>query len=372
MESSELFRDFLAFLDYLFPAPSVVLQIFLIAVTSSADNFTIGATFALARKKLSFMSMNIIAATNTITTFVCMLFGNYLKKYMSTKVTNMLGGAIFIVLGLKELFFLMDHLIRKILVDTSTSVKNRSGLAKDIDGSTERFKHSKITMSREIENAGSGDEGEVDAQTKWLLDDNVDYGSNSDINSYDDKNIKEDINTSEEHIQSISDQDQIMMETGSVKSDISSAKSTKSTTHASKLKSASTESIDDGYSVISSKTSTSGEGSILNIVKESARGLYRTISLEENPKYQYVGLSESVTVSFALCMTNIAGGIAAGIARYPLPLTILLTLLMNYIMTYSGQFIGMNVGQCIPESLVSFIVGILLICIGLEIYLPPW
>ena len=276
------------------------------------------------------------------------------------------------------------------------------------------------------------DENEHDAQKVWLLDESTNYGSSSNIYSGGD-GVSGDSNSSGGHVGSSSSnnsnkngvghsgsggfgssstkpvksknksnsngssdngksksdergggvsgaglgemtkEEEDLLETGSVKSDndnasVKSTKSNKSATYYSQLAHSSSQ---DNISVASYKSIASRDSSIFYMIKGSAKGLYRTVSLEDT-KYQYVGLSESVTVSFALCMTNIAAGIAAGVQEYPLPLTVVLTGVMTYLMTYLGQFVGANIGQCIPESVVTFIVGIILLCIGLEIYLPPW
>ena len=82
--------------------------------------------------------------------------------------------------------------------------------------------------------------------------------------------------------------------------------------------------------------------------------------------YSPVEWWEALGLAAALCLTNVAGGIAAGLAGYSPELFSLLVLLSSFLLLLLGQKLGEVFGRVVPENSVSIISGVCLILLGIS------
>jgi len=75
---------------------------------------------------------------------------------------------------------------------------------------------------------------------------------------------------------------------------------------------------------------------------------------------------EALGLAAALCLTNVAGGIAAGLAGYSPELFSILVLLSSFLLLLLGQKLGGVFGRVVPENSVSIISGVCLILLGIS------
>lgn len=78
--------------------------LFLLVIAVSLDGFTVGVTYGIKNVKIPFPALLIIMFCSGTVVMTSMSIGHILSLFISEKTTNMLGGFIFIMLGMIVLF----------------------------------------------------------------------------------------------------------------------------------------------------------------------------------------------------------------------------------------------------------------------------
>lgn len=82
----------------------LVISILLLAVAVSFDSLTMGITYGLNAITIPLRSKIILSSVSGITLFLSMILGGVLEQHLDPKLTNSLGGLIFVLLGLYNLW----------------------------------------------------------------------------------------------------------------------------------------------------------------------------------------------------------------------------------------------------------------------------
>ncbi|APB32613.1 membrane spanning protein [Gloeomargarita lithophora Alchichica-D10] len=78
----------------------VVFTYLLLGVATNIDNLIIGTTYGLRRKRINFLGNLTIAVFNALATFLSVLAGDFLRRFLSESIGELLGGLAFLVLGI--------------------------------------------------------------------------------------------------------------------------------------------------------------------------------------------------------------------------------------------------------------------------------
>jgi putative sporulation protein YtaF len=87
-----------------------ILSSFVFALSANIDNFTVGIAYGIKKFQIDLKSNVLIAAITGIGTFVSMTIGYIISKFLSAKVSNILGAAILIGIGI---WLIIDYFLKK-------------------------------------------------------------------------------------------------------------------------------------------------------------------------------------------------------------------------------------------------------------------
>lgn len=82
----------------------VALSVIFLAVAVSFDAFAIGITYGMNRITISLWPKTVLSLISGCFVFLAMLFGQFLSGILTAEITAALGGVIFIVLGLYNIW----------------------------------------------------------------------------------------------------------------------------------------------------------------------------------------------------------------------------------------------------------------------------
>lgn len=103
----------------------------LFAISANMDNFTVGLVYGIKKIRIGVFSNLIIALITGMGTLLSMSLGLFICRFVSVKVSNILGSAILIILGL---YFILDYYrdynSNSVLKNPEKADENKSG---DID-----------------------------------------------------------------------------------------------------------------------------------------------------------------------------------------------------------------------------------------------
>lgn len=77
----------------------MLLNLILLAISTSMDSFGIGITYGVKNIKISLFSKMILFSISFCITFISVLFGNYLNLFFSS-IGNLIGSCILILIGI--------------------------------------------------------------------------------------------------------------------------------------------------------------------------------------------------------------------------------------------------------------------------------
>lgn len=80
--------------------------LFLLVIAVSLDSFTVGVSYGMKYVKISFPAILIIMFCSGLVVLTSMSIGHILRLFISEKMTSILGGLMFILLGIIVLFSL--------------------------------------------------------------------------------------------------------------------------------------------------------------------------------------------------------------------------------------------------------------------------
>ena len=95
----------------------MILNSFLLAISSSVDSLGIGITYGLKKTKISYVANIILFSISIIITTFSMWFGNCISNFLSSNITNVIGSLIIIFMG----FFMTFQALKKNNVDNCNS-----------------------------------------------------------------------------------------------------------------------------------------------------------------------------------------------------------------------------------------------------------
>ena len=78
----------------------MILNSFLLAISSSVDSLGIGITYGLKKTKISYVANIILFSISIIITTFSMWFGNCISNFLSSNITNVIGSLIIIFIGI--------------------------------------------------------------------------------------------------------------------------------------------------------------------------------------------------------------------------------------------------------------------------------
>lgn len=90
----------------------MILNSFLLAISSSVDSLGIGITYGLKKTKISYVANIILFSISIIITTFSMWFGNCISNFLSSNITNVIGSLIIIFMG----FFMTFQALKKIML----------------------------------------------------------------------------------------------------------------------------------------------------------------------------------------------------------------------------------------------------------------
>jgi len=76
-----------------------VVAYLLLGVATNIDNMIIGTTYGLKRHRIDFISNVMIGSLNGVATFISVLIGDFLRRFLTPQVGELLGGLVFLTLG---------------------------------------------------------------------------------------------------------------------------------------------------------------------------------------------------------------------------------------------------------------------------------
>jgi len=95
---------------------ALILSALLFSVSSNLDNVVIGLAYGIKKIKIGITSNLIIATVTSTGTFLSMLVGVYILKFLPHAISNILGASVIIILGV---YFVIQSIIE--LVNSSKS-----------------------------------------------------------------------------------------------------------------------------------------------------------------------------------------------------------------------------------------------------------
>jgi putative Mn2+ efflux pump MntP len=76
-----------------------VIAYLLLGVATNIDNMIIGTTYGLKRHRIDFVNNVMIGSLNGAATFISVLIGDFLRRFLTPQVGELLGGLVFLTLG---------------------------------------------------------------------------------------------------------------------------------------------------------------------------------------------------------------------------------------------------------------------------------
>jgi len=76
-----------------------VVAYLLLGVATNIDNMIIGTTYGLKRHRIDFINNVMIGCLNGAATFISVLIGDFLRRFLTPQVGELLGGLVFLTLG---------------------------------------------------------------------------------------------------------------------------------------------------------------------------------------------------------------------------------------------------------------------------------
>lgn len=103
----------------------VVAYLFL-GVATNIDNMIIGTTYGLKRHRIDFVNNVMIGSLNGVATFISVLIGDFLRRFLTPQVGELLGGLVFLTLGFLTIAetYMMDKELDEEDEEQSHSVKS--------------------------------------------------------------------------------------------------------------------------------------------------------------------------------------------------------------------------------------------------------
>lgn len=98
-----------------------ILPPLLFAISASIDNFTVGIAYGMKKIRIGLLSNVLIAVISGIGTFLSMTVGLLLSNFLSPNMSNIIGSAILILLGL---WFIAEYMIKTIKKHNEPDTKN--------------------------------------------------------------------------------------------------------------------------------------------------------------------------------------------------------------------------------------------------------
>ncbi len=102
---------------------SLILSALLFSLSSNLDNVVVGIAYGIKKIKIGIIANLIIAIVTTTGTFLSMSVGNYISKFLSPSISDVLGSVVIIILG----FYFVTQSVIKLAKNTKTnklSLKN--------------------------------------------------------------------------------------------------------------------------------------------------------------------------------------------------------------------------------------------------------
>ncbi|QQE79590.1 sporulation membrane protein YtaF [Alicyclobacillus sp. SO9] len=128
----------------------LLLSALLFSISSNLDNVVVGTAYGIKKIRIGIIANFIIAVVTTTGTFLSMSAGSYIAKFMPQSVSNVLGAAIIVVVGI---YFVIQSLI-KLIHNTNA----RELALKDLSHMVEYAERSDVDKS-----------GHIDAKEAFML-----------------------------------------------------------------------------------------------------------------------------------------------------------------------------------------------------------
>jgi putative Mn2+ efflux pump MntP len=304
-------------------AMHAVFGVIAIAALSSLDNFGVGLSCAVARKRITLLSNAAIALANGLTTLVTMLLGGLASRYISEDTASMLGASMFMLLGLMQLRVFAAPLLLAAGAndgvgspigddgDSEVGFDEGDSETASIDGYSYEFDRLSgaglVPASVESIRSMPHDRTTASASIRGL------YGS---------------IPTSED----VEEEDQ---------------------------------SPPPGRVLPASLVTILSQAATYNTKKLVSDIVLKSDGSSGNRQTAIIDAKETLVLVIGLCFTDIAGGIAAGFAGYSPWATSLSCLFSSFILLFAGQVIGSVFGDMLDDRYISLVSGLGLILVGL-------
>lgn len=123
------------------------MEVVLLTVFSSLDNFSIGVTFALNKKIFPTNANLLISSMNAAVTFSTMIFGDVVLTIIQPKIAESIGAAIFSTLGCIELY---KFYTAKNLVICSTDCTMKLKKIDDVVASSSSSREVTVSLSETL------------------------------------------------------------------------------------------------------------------------------------------------------------------------------------------------------------------------------
>lgn len=78
----------------------LLITAFLFSLSSNIDNLIIGVSYGIKEEKIPIFQNIIIAVITTLGTFIAMIAGKLIQKYISNEVGNIIGAVVIILMGM--------------------------------------------------------------------------------------------------------------------------------------------------------------------------------------------------------------------------------------------------------------------------------
>ena len=299
----------------------LLLNIMLLSMVSSLDNFAVGLSYRLSMRSISLLSNLIMASANAATTLATMLLGSAVALYVDPNVASCLGASVFISLGLMDLYSFSVGFFERGTVDAAkvgggANKKNGTDRVADGDrGSDEAADHADddadpirdMDEEEEIDRDGTAGNptGTARRRRGEGLDGRGDYVA---VPHQQHQHQHQQQQQQQEQHQQQQQQQQHQHQ----------------------------QQPDDPLT-----------------------------DLLLGPVLPPIDLQETLALSLGLCFTNVASGIAAGLAGYPVALFAALAFASSFLLLLLGGLIGSLCGRLMPAKYVTLISGLVLLGVGI-------
>jgi putative Mn2+ efflux pump MntP len=332
------------------------LKIVVLCVASSLDNFAVGLSYAINKKRISYMWNAFIASLNGLTTMGTMLLSSYISTSVEDYVAEMIGACIFLFLGSVELFRFAYPSSARRARRLWYELRGRYRTSSDWTTVKESVYSSQdITL---FPSPGESREGHSDGglgvyEPLSLSDALLDHDSA--MNSVPVGGVGA-------LVVRKNSGGEIVVPSPRESSSGSSSPVTGIAALLSK----------DGLPVGSTFDSTDDD-----IIRSSYEDILTNDAPPVDPEDGFsqkhihhvletqVEFKEAIVLAVGLCFTNVAGGIGAGFAGFDIALTSIGGFICSFVMLLFGQGLGNVFGQIVPEAYISLLSGLLLIAVGI-------